>query len=259
MEKNDYLTSPKTEKWLNSFRKSEFILRGYNAQDFDYKAKFEILTLDQKFVEQVDRIRGLYNIPKSGFQDNELLIWVKQLLNDKKSFINYKTAISRLLNENNIAKRWRPCLEYFVIYNKTDIDHIIPQPVDTLIIGEDKNAELHLVIYKDTTIKDLKTAWPRIIKDQELLNPFLRKITNPKAYTTIICKKGKKGRRVPLWSPKRIAKKDLTVYKQIVELKRKGKTSLEISEIVFNNRTDSPKVASYYSKFKRIAAENELY
>ena len=92
------------------------------------KKKFNILLANPKFVDAVFKLRRRdeFVIPPQGFQYEEAAIdWAKKLFSRNKDRVLFETVITKLLHKFRATDRWRSIIEFFILFNTTNFDHLI--------------------------------------------------------------------------------------------------------------------------------------
>lgn len=262
MKKNYVITDP-AESWIAGLSKGTLTFGpDLRTSKKKQKQKFIILIADPEFIKTANSIRKIFYIPENGFTDNEQCLgWAKDLYkneNRKKSFNN----IIKNLYPDKIGPRWYPAIEYFVLFNRSDADHLFPNQVDFGIANDNGEFILELEIYKDTTLKDIEKIWPTIKKNQEIMGKINKmKVENgssgKKSKDVVITKYDDKFIEIKRWQLKRFGSyKNFLQYKKAFKLKKQGKT---YNEIASELKIGYSEVGTYIKRFEKAIKENTLF
>ncbi len=259
--KKNRIIYDKSEKWILSLSKNtQRVGYGKNPKK-DSEERFYILTSDPDFLKEIKKIRVSFDIPNHGFKNEQDAIrWAKKIYNKKIGLL--KKEIKNLFPER-ISHRWHPAIEYYLLFNKPNVEHLFPPPLDFWI--EEKNGELiiKLLIYKNTTRKDILEMWTEIEKQKRIIGKTDRwkikdgkeKLNENYVYSVsngnIIKIKPSKDKRFGSY-------KNFLKYKKVFELRKKGKTYKEIAKEIENYESDFPKIGTYIKRFKEALKENTL-
>jgi|SRR3989344_3265550 len=228
------------------------------------KKKFNILLANPKFVDAVFKLRRRdeFVIPPQGFQYEEAAIdWAKKLFSRNKDRVLFETVITKLLHKFRATDRWRSIIEFFILFNTTNFDHLIPPPFDLSIRDSGKAAQLELILHKDTTWQDIRDAWSVIEKYKQTLIPFGRpikkrltqKINKVPIYTF------ENGKKIEMakWKAKRYSSTKFERRMQVLRLKNEGHTASEISKRLKLGGYE--RVPRELERLNKTFDENELY
>lgn len=139
-----------------------------------YRQKLELMSYQEDFSKSVEKLRKNNNIPKTGFPSfSECRKWA-----ERQSKSKYDNELTSLVERSGIALRWFDAVEYYVLFNKTDVWDILPTSVGLKLMKdpESGNESLFLQIYKDTKIEDIKLKWNIIQKMKGLIKPYDYKV-----------------------------------------------------------------------------------
>lgn len=265
-KKKIYIITDEAEKWITRLSKDTITFEsGLEASKQRQKQKFEILVSCPDFIETVDSIRKTFNIPAEGFTNNEqCLKWAKNLYKDenrKKSFNN----IIKSIYPDKIGARWYPAIEYFILFNRSDADHLFPNQVSFGIINDNGEFILKLEIYKDTVLEDVEKIWPIIKKCRGIIGKINKmKIKSDhkdrKFKNVIHTIYDNRLIKIQEWEVKRFGDyKNFLQYKKAFILRKAGKSYKEIAVELGWNKEDWPKVGTYIKRFKKAIKENILF
>ncbi len=260
--KKNRIIYDKSEKWILSLSKNTQRFDCGKNPKKDSEERFYILTNDPDFLKEAKRIRVSFDIPNHGFKnDQDAIRWAKKIYNNKK--INLLKKEVKNLFPERISPRWYPAIEYYLLFNKTNAEHLFPPPLDFWIEERDREYVIMLKILKGTTQKDIIKVLPEIEKQKRIIGKIDRwKIKDNKekfneAYTysvsngSIIKIKPSKDKRFGSY-------KNFLKYKKAFELRKKGKTYEEIAKEIESYKSDSPKTGTYIKRFKEALKENTL-
>lgn len=264
-KKNSYIITDLAEKWVTELSKNTIAFGfGSKVSKKKQKEKFLILLSDPNFIKEVYKIREVFGIPKQGFNNDEkTLEWAKDLYSKDNRVKSFKNII-RNLYPNKIGARWYPAIEYFILFNRSDANHLFPNQVNFGIRNDNGEFILELEIYKDTSLENIEKIWPIIKKNREIVGKINKmKIGNIKDKNpedVIYTIHDNRLIKIKGWRPKRFGSyKIFLQYKKAFDLKQQGKKYKEIAKELGLYESDWPKIGTYIKRFKKAIKENILY
>lgn len=246
--KKSYMITDPAEAWVTTLAKDTFRFgQKINKRIYKQKQKFDILLSDPSFIERVDTIRRTFRIPDKGFTSfQDCLKWAINLYkkeNMLKSFKNNIKTIFPIEEKNKIGERWWPAVEYFILFNRADADHLFPNQVDFGVEERGGELILGLEIYKDTTMDDIKAIWPQIEDHKKILGR--------------VDKMKKDKMTIKAWQPKRFGEyENFLKYKKAFELKNQGRSYNYIASELGIGYSE---VGTYIKRFNKAIEENNLF
>ncbi len=265
MKEKTYIIINPAEKWITELSPNTIRLRSKELFNQKQKVKFEILLCDPEFLQKINTIRKTFNIPTNGFADEKkALKWAKNLYSKEYRLMSLKNTIRDLYPEK-IGSRWYLAIEYYLLFNRTNADHLLPNQVNYWVEIDDDEYRLKIEIYKDTSIEDIKKIWPEIKKQRKLIGTIKKmkvkerenSISNKNIVYTI---NEDKIIKINLWDQKRFGNyKNFLQYRKAYELRKIGKKYTEIAVKLGWSNADSYKVGTYIKRFKQAIKENILF
>lgn len=159
-----------------------------------FRQKLELMTHKKDFQEEVSYFRTHFGIPKSGFSDfASSYKWAKSVIDDPKKYANtdpilayaklkegkvyspsqqYGEMLRGLLRTFWIKERWFEAVEYYILFNKTDVYELLPKTVIVSFSPDKITGEniLSLQIFSDTEQGDVLEWWKMIENFQGIAN-----------------------------------------------------------------------------------------
>lgn len=225
------------------------------------KEKLLILFHNPDFIKDINRLRLSLGIPVNGFRKNELqrsINWAKKLYEHRKNKHKFEKQLKEIIKKFRVGNPWRQAIDYFLLYNDKNADHLIPYPVDIQQIFIDDEITLNLRICKDTEISDIERIWPEIKRNQIILGfPGNNQISEAKEDKILVLDRKTKK----LWKVKDSPTKKFKSYKEFerhrkaYEMREAGKAYKEIANAL---KCPYSLVGTYIQRFKNAIKENEL-
>lgn len=119
--------------------------------------KFKILCSNLEFDKDVAAIRDRCGIPQKGFskQDGDTITKFARVIQHQKKSIQQR--VRKLAKKYRCSGRWTSSIEHYVLFNSTDIGHIVPLPIEVDLRGSDQS--LSIEIFRDTSLRDIQDMW----------------------------------------------------------------------------------------------------
>lgn len=229
------------------------------------KKKFYILLSNPDFIKDSELLRVDFEIPRIGFDDSKVAIkWADHMLATPAIKKNYNRQLNTLLDKFQIGPRWNDSIEYYLIFNESNVDHLIPTAFDLLVEkSEDKQScHLFLEIYKDTTLNDIKSLWSWIEDHKSVIGPAkitrTRGLPDSKYKVVTFDKKNKKIRKVTTWKAKRVSI-DLTQFKKYKKAHQLKTTGLTVTAVAKQMGITYVNANKYLQKFKSSIENNDMF
>lgn len=224
---------------------------------FSEKERFIIFICKLDFIKEIEKIREVFGIHKYGFSvEDEAEKWIEKI--DKKTHEKQKERIKKLLINFKIHPRWEECIKYFLLFNRDDIDHILPAKIDCRIEWDE---EYNLIRTKIEIYSDTKLS--HIQKDKKIIEKLTRvagysdKITSLKDAVMILTKNGVHFKK-PKEHPKFRNYKEFKQHKKIFELNKEKLSYGDIAKEMGWMRSDENKVSTYLFRFRKTLDKASL-
>lgn len=224
------------------------------------KEKISILLANPEFISAILELRICFNIPSIGFFDFKSSInWAKRIILNNK-LRKYNLNLQKIMKRFKIGSAWKQAIEYYLIYNRKDLDHLIPKPVNIQVtIEENGEITLRLQIYKDTELSDIIKFSSEIKKNQSALGyPVNNQVnsTDVEKITYIFDKQSKKVWKISKNKPKRFKNYEQFLrHKNAYDLKQQGKSYKFIAKEL---KCQYSAVSVYIKRFEDAIKQNEL-
>ncbi len=166
------------------------------------------------------------------------------------------------------GNRWRKPVEYYILFNEENADHLFPDPITLNTKIVDGELEMHLSIYKDTTKQDVDDIWAKVKETQLLLGRMKDEAKFPiKENTGKVVTPDKQNKKIWAVSPtkaKRRKKIDdphdqFSKYEKATKLSQQGMKYDDIAKELGWKKSDQGKVGTYIANFKKEIENNELF
>jgi hypothetical protein len=224
---------------------------------FSEKERFLIFMCKPDFINEVEKIRESFGIPKSGFSlEDEAEKWIEKI--NKQAYEKQTEETKKLLINFKIHPRWEECVKYFLLFNKDDIDHILPAKIDCRLEWDEEYgiARVKLEIYSDTKIAYIQKE-RKLIEEYIKLAGYAAKNNTLENTIAMLTKKGlhfqKQKDRINFKSYTEFKK-----YKMVFDLRETGLEYKTIAERMGWMKSDYNRVGTYIAKFKKALAEAVL-
>ncbi|MCX5750864.1 MAG: hypothetical protein NT099_04245 [Candidatus Saganbacteria bacterium] len=143
-----------------------------------FKAKANRLVNNDKFKDELKKLREQFKIPINGMTYEEERIWYKDKWGKGIQEIkNFHFALSKFRGKFKLYSNWGIFLLHYILSNKLDYRHFPQHSFDLRWhYNEDTyENELHIIIFPNTTIDDIKNDWAEIKKRQKRLYSYKEK------------------------------------------------------------------------------------
>ncbi|MFH1047313.1 MAG: hypothetical protein V1738_03335 [Patescibacteria group bacterium] len=176
--------------------------------------------------------------------------------------------MEELLRRSQASMRWKMVFEFFIVFNNTHVQHLLPGGCDyTFNPPNGLPRTINIEIQKDTKLEELRDYWPVIEKAQLALSaPFAQpepcdpaKIKDDDQSIFGICESVGLFRVKPKKTKKASKSPKKQIYKQIMTLRREGKKSGEIAEEVYKSKNQYAKVNTDINSYNKKLKDNILY
>jgi hypothetical protein len=206
-------------------------------------------------------LRIKFGIPDNGFvSKTEMLKWSEELFTKKEGWTKWSQEINALMLYTDSAFRWRRAFECHVLHGSLIGAHLIPPGCEIAMITEGPFVPPYYVAiltYRDTSIEDIESAWPRIKLAQEGTIDMRRPQDDG---TRLVSLEPSNTMRVPTYSdPISTTPKNIDDYLAVHELKVMGKTYKEIAKEVFGSENEYPRVGTYLSRYRKMLNKAGLF
>lgn len=172
------VTGPKSKSqllaitWIMSLREESGLKHKLQVNPL-YKKQLELVLSTNDLILIAGKIRSKFGIYCDDLIEIDNCIeWAENL--HKKDRDSFDLKISTILASYNMSERWRPAIEYFIIFNKFPT-HLLPPPFEIKLLTS--NSILNLQLFRSTRLEDIETNW-NIIKDFCSLIPPISKVKN---------------------------------------------------------------------------------
>lgn len=223
---------------------------------FSEKERFFIFVCKPDFINEVEKIRESFGISKSGFSlEDEAEKWINKI--NKQAYEKQKEEIKKLLINFKIHPRWEECVKYFLLFNRDDIDHILPAKIDCRIEWDEEYNLIRtkIEIYSDTKLSHIQKD-KKIIEKLTKVAGYADKINSLDGAVAILTKKGLHFQKQSQENFKGYT--EFEKYKMVFNLKEAGLKYKEIAERMGWMKSDYNLVGTYIAKFKKALKEATL-
>jgi len=229
--------------WLSSL--SEDIIKNKQPVSKIQKEKFLILQSNPDFLLRMAEIRTRFGIFTKTYTDQ--LEWAEYLYKNKtkdKTKNDFDKEIQKLLYDFRVSARWKPAIEYYVIFNKSP-RNLIPPALDFEF--SDNLHSITIKINRITTLDDIKETWKEIEKSKSGLKVLSEKYETDDGRRILKFRKSKRYTTM----------KEFQKYKKAFRLRQSGLSYVQIAKEL--GESNYPDIGVFINRFKRIIRENELY
>ena len=232
-----------------------------------FMQKVELMTYREDFNKNISKLRKKHKIPAKGFLSlGNCADWAgKMELVDE---ITYEDDFDAILKYFTIKKRWFSIIEYYLLFNKLDMPHLLPKSVFVEIKPDiDKELSVYIKIQPETTLKDIKSWW-NVIKTYQGIAVGNKGVLDGLDPSTEyldafkdLPKDDKDIRRQHSKKEKKLSA--IQKNKEAYDLKMKGNSTKEIKVIMNKNRSakellGEEDVRDCIRQFKNTVENNKL-
>jgi len=268
MLKGHVITDPVTV-WISGLLKAHEYNPPLTPPSPKYQKRFYVLISNPKLHSEENKFREVFKITKCGLDSfDEGIKWGNAVYADIKIKNKYETELKKLMINFKIGNRWRKPVEYYLLFNEENVDHLLRDPISLGTKIVDGELEMYLNIYKDTTKQDIDDIWAKVKETQLLLGRMKDEAKFPiKENTGKVVTPDKQNKKIWAVSPtkaKRRKKIDdphdqFSKYEKATKLSQQGMKYDDIAKELGWKKSDQGKVGTYIANFKKEIENNELF